>query len=122
MASRNLKNRTLLFNKELDDSDLEFDYLTRLDVDYASFETTEQAYYVKQADIGRMDFISTTAYGSPYYWWIIADRNHINNPVEDMTIGQLLFVPSLSDYFDFYNKNVLVGEVFELDFDTRSLT
>lgn len=103
---KNLKNRTLLFTENVVDDNLEFDIIDRVSIDYNAFPSLETTIVVKQHHINRIDMLSYDAYGSPYYWWLLADRNNIIDVGIELYIGQILQVPSLSDYFNFYNKNV----------------
>lgn len=41
--------------------------------------------------------ISTRFYGSPNHWYIIADVNNIENPLE-LIVGQTLIIPNIERY------------------------
>jgi len=118
---KNLKNRTLLFTEILIDYNLEFDILDRVNINYNTFPTFETTAVVKQHHLTRLDTLSYEVYGTPYYWWLIADRNNIIDVTIELYIGQILYIPSLSDYFDFYNKNIKVKGNVENVFDERTI-
>ncbi len=61
----------------------------RTALDVAAFQTHQVTDY----DVGRLDLMSYTYYGSPHYWWIIAYANRLLNPVRDMVPGMLLKIP-----------------------------
>lgn len=119
---KDLKDRTLLFNKKLIDNNLEFDYLTKININFDNFNILDNEYTVKQNEIGRMDTISFKTYGVPHYWWLICQRNNIIDPITEMYTGMILKIPSLTDYFDFYNKNVKTLEKINEVFDKRIIT
>ena len=50
---------------------------------------------VKKGD--SFDTLSLTYYNSPLYFWIIADFNNIQDTLQELTEGQLLKIPSLSN-------------------------
>jgi hypothetical protein len=54
--------------------------------------------------IGRPDSISNMRYGTSAYWWVICLVNGIRDPLNDISVGDLLKIPSKIDIFDFYKK------------------
>ena len=54
-------------------------------------------YTVTAKDIGRLDLIAYTYLGSASLWWVVADLNNINNQLEDMGVGQTLFIPPIEE-------------------------
>lgn len=62
-------------------------------------------YFVRQHELARLDLISNTVYSTPNLWWLLARVNNIIDIENDMFVGQALFVPVLSDYYNFYNQN-----------------
>lgn len=119
---KNLKDRTLLFNKEIINNNLELDYLSKVDIDFDNFTILDTDYTVKQHQIGRMDLISFEVYSSPYYWWLICQRNNIIDPLTEMYTGMIIKIPALPEYFDFYNKNIKIKEKITQVFDKRKIT
>jgi len=118
---KNLKNRTLLFSEIELDNNLEFDIIDKINIDYNSFITLETTIVVKQHHLTRIDLLSYDAYGSSYYWWLLADRNTIIDVSTELYTGQILQVPALSDYFDFYNKNIKVKTKIDEVYSVRPI-
>lgn len=118
---KNLKNRTLLFSENKVDTNLEFDIIDNVNIDYGAFPSLETTIVVKQHHLTRIDLLSYDAYGSSYYWWLLADRNNLIDVGIELYIGQILQVPSLSDYFDFYNKNIKVKVKDDEVYSVRSI-
>lgn len=50
---------------------------------------------VTQDQIGRMDLVAADYYSDPLLWWVIADKNNISDPFDDMYPGQELRIPAL---------------------------
>lgn len=44
-----------------------------------------------------LDSLALYYYNNPTYFWIIADFNRIRDPYKDLTIGQVLKIPTFSD-------------------------
>lgn len=118
---KDLKDRTLLFDEVILDDNLELDILSRVNISYETFPTPETTAVVKQHHLTRIDLLSYDVYGTPYYWWFIADRNNIIDPTTELYLGMILQIPSLSDYFDFYNKNIKVRKKQETIFDVKKI-
>lgn len=52
-----------------------------------------QVHIVRDSDIGRLDALSTLYYGTPSYWWFIADANDLIDTFSGMSVGQVLRIP-----------------------------
>lgn len=99
---RNLK-RKYLFGKTTVDGNNELDYLdTRLH-NFNPEQTT--IFKVPAFMVGRPDIISFAVYEKPNYYWLIMWANDIVDPFEDIKAGDDLIIPSLLDYYDFFNDN-----------------
>lgn len=48
---------------------------------------------ITDSDIGRLDLLSYFYYGTPDYWWIIADANDMIHPLRDMVVGEFIKIP-----------------------------
>lgn len=84
------------------------------ELDYASstlsnfrpkYELT--TYRVTEEDLLSPDNISYKVYGTEQYWWLILYFNKIVDPFVDMKVGDLLYIPSLLDVYEFYKSNSL---------------
>lgn len=63
------------------------------------------AYYrVINSDLMRPDLISWKCYGTVEFWWIIMVVNNIENPLTDLSEGQVLTIPHRLDIYDFQMK------------------
>lgn len=59
---------------------------------------------VTNGDIGRLDRLSYTYYGTVEYAWIIAHANHMINPIADMYAGQRIKIPTLASVNTYLNR------------------
>lgn len=94
--------RTLFFNEVTVDGVQELDFL---DHSLTGFQFTRAPMYyrVSQGDLyGAPDLIAYKMYGDERQWWVICLVNEIACPALDITIGQLLKIPSLLDIYDFF--------------------
>jgi len=120
MATKRNKDRNALLDKVLIDGNLEYDYLSGPKIDFDDFGE-EQQFRVTERYVGRLDLLSYRIYGTVSLWWLIALRNDIVLPDEDMFVGQIVVIPSSSQYFDFFNKNSVVEEEIDAVFTKREL-
>lgn len=56
----------------------------------------------------RLDLISFKYYGSYDFGWLIAEHNDLLDPVSEVKIGLVLKIPSMTDYYQYYNRNTRV--------------
>jgi hypothetical protein len=61
-------------------------------------------YRVKEEDIMRLDLVSYKVYKTVDYWWLIGVVNQIQDPFNDVTVGDLLKIPNILDIYNFYKK------------------
>ena len=62
---------------------------------YLNQNVSAKAYTVKKGDT--LDSIALMYYGNPTYFWVIADFNRILNCLDDLTVGELLYIPSINE-------------------------
>jgi hypothetical protein len=55
----------------------------------------DSSYVVEKKFVGRLDLIAATFLGEPRYWWVIAMLNNILDPVNEVTEGVLLYIPTV---------------------------
>ena len=96
-------NRTKFFNKVvvggIEEIDLLYHNLSEFKMKY------DPVYYrVDIHDINRPDLISYRNYGTVGYWWVICLVNSIQNPFEDIEIGDIIKIPNRLDIYDFNKK------------------
>lgn len=53
----------------------------------------------------RPDLISVKFYGTYDLGWMIAEHNNIQDPIEGFTAGLVIKIPSITEYYQFYNRN-----------------
>jgi len=51
---------------------------------------------VDVSEVARPDLISYRVYGDSEYWWAIMLVNSISNPLEELTAGRVLTMPTLA--------------------------
>lgn len=62
-------------------------------------ESTKDTFYSVGAGFeNRLDLISYKFYNTPFLWWVIAEVNHLYNPMF-VEVGTILRIPSLSDLY-----------------------
>jgi hypothetical protein len=78
-------------------------------------------YTVPQFTEGRLDLISFIHYKTVRLWWLIAQYNDLTDTTSDeVYVGRILKIPSVSEYYKFYNKNSKIDEITNT-FDERTL-
>lgn len=95
-------NRTNLYQSVLVDTNKEKDLLES-SVPDMELEIIDM-FTVPQWCEGRIDMISYIHYRTTSLWWLIALANDIMNPIEDIKTGDVLKIPSIQDYYRFYNR------------------
>lgn len=55
----------------------------------------DKAYTIRQEDT--IDAIAFKFYGNPFMWYIIADINDIDNPLQ-LVVGEDLIIPNINRY------------------------
>ena len=69
------------------------------------FSTSQKFYEVTEADIARPDLMSYKLYNKVNYWWILLKFNGIQDPWNDLEVGQILNVPAQNDIEEFVLKS-----------------
>lgn len=82
---------------------LELDYLTSTLSDMNL--KTEEFYVVDAATEHRPDLISLRYYGNYDLGWLLCAHNKFQDPLVDFYIGRRVAIPSLTEYYQFYNRN-----------------
>lgn len=101
-------NRNALLSTVLVDGNLEYDYLSGTPYVFQNIPTGDREYSVRVSEniLFRLDYLASVVYGDSELWWIIATRNDILNPAVDMYIGQLLIIPNIYKYYEFYGESI----------------
>jgi hypothetical protein len=98
-----MEKRGSFYKKTEDSGSIEYDYLkTRIN---SINLTTVDTIRITSIYENRPDLISLKYYGSYNYGWLVSMHNEILNPFEDYHIGRVIKIPSLEDYYRFYNRN-----------------
>lgn len=87
----------------VDDRSLELDYLTS-NLHRMNLETVDW-FIVDAVTENRADLISLKFFGNYHFGWLIGMHNDIENLVTGFPIGKKVAIPSLDDYYRFYNRN-----------------
>jgi hypothetical protein len=98
-----LEERKYFYTKTEYDGNIEFDYLKNKLINLNL--STIDKYKITAATANRPDLISNIYYGSYNFGWLIHYHNDNLNPFTDYTIGTVVNIPSLDDYYRFYNRN-----------------
>jgi hypothetical protein len=81
----------------------ELDYLTTrlntMELNSATF------YRVDIVTEKRPDLISMKFYGTYHLGWLIAEHNNLQDPIEDLVMGLVIKIPSITEYYQYYNRN-----------------
>lgn len=95
--------RKYFYTEATVDGDKELDYLTStLDVSELS---VQEFYTVDASTENRIDLISLKYYGTYHLGWLLSEYNNILDPIEGYPIGKVVRIPSLDEYYQFYNRN-----------------
>ena len=99
-----LDDRKTFYRKRISPSgNIEIDYL-RTRINDMKLRTISR-FRITAATAGRPDLISQKAYGSYNFGWLIALHNKMMNPFDEYSVGRTINIPSLDDYYKFYNRN-----------------
>jgi len=95
--------RTNFYTKTTVNGNEEYDHLynslSRFTMNYPI-----QYYRIEDGDVLRPDLISYTAYGTVKYWWLLCFVNNIQDPFNDIIVGDLIKIPHVLDIYEFYKK------------------
>lgn len=58
-------------------------------------------YTLKEQDLYRPDLLSFKIYGDPALWWILFKYNNIDDVWNDLSVGQVIYIPNVADIEDF---------------------
>ena len=96
-------NRTNFYNVVTVSDTQELDHLWN---SLSGFEMkyTPNYYRVEVADLMRPDLISYKNYGTVEFWWVLCLVNKVDDPLSDLTVGQILAIPAQQDIYDFQRK------------------
>jgi len=61
-------------------------------------------YLVTAPTEGRPDLISNVVFGNYDFGWLLSLYNEILDPFTEYYIGREILIPSLDDYYRFYNR------------------
>lgn len=99
-----MDDRKSFYRKRVSENgDIEVDYINT-NMNKMNLRTVSK-FRITAAFVDRPDLISQQAYGSYNFGWLISLHNKIMNPFVDYYIGRVIDIPSLDDYYKFYNRN-----------------
>ena len=108
-----------LYRTQLIDDNKELDYL---DSEIPNLKIDKYTLYtIPQFTEGRLDLISFIHYNTVNLWWLIAQYNELTDTTDaEVYTGRILKIPSVSEYYKFYNTNSRIDDITET-FDERTL-
>lgn len=98
-----LIERKDFYVREMVDGNAELDYLTSSLNDMQL--STVESYRISNATAYRPDLISSIYYQNYNLGWLIAYHNNILDPITEFYMGRVIDIPSLTEYYQFYNRN-----------------
>ncbi len=98
-----MTTRKFFFDEVTVDGNVELDFLkTRLNkLNIKTFDM----YRIDAVTAGRPDLVSLKYYGTYDLGWLICEHNKFKDPINDLSIGRVIQIPSLTEYYQFYNRN-----------------
>ena len=96
-------SREFLYEIAETEETIELDYLSSA-IGSMQLRTIE-IFTVTAATENRIDLISFKYYGTYNLGWLIAFHNDMIDPVNETVAGKRINIPSLDDYYRFYNRN-----------------
>lgn len=98
-----LTQRKYFYEPTMVNGNRELDYL---DATIQKMNLRQDAtYVVTAATQGRPDLIANIVYGNYDLGWLISYYNDILDPFTEYSIGKELRIPSLDDYYRFFNRS-----------------
>jgi len=62
-------------------------------------------YRVTELTHDRLDLISFKFYGNYHMGWLICEYNEIIDPFSEISVGDILRIPSLDGYYRYFTRN-----------------
>lgn len=90
----------------LKDSETQETLVETRDVEEIPKHPADKFHTVQPNEVGRLDLISYRYYKNPLYWWVIAQANHIYDPISHMQSGMLLRIPTVETLYGY--KGILL--------------
>lgn len=56
--------------------------------------TTDTVYIIERKFNGRLDQLAALFLGEPRLWWLLAQYNNVLDPVNEITEGAVIYIPS----------------------------
>ena len=88
------KKTSMITDSIIKEGTRKFDIYTKPEIDTTNIATWVK-HRVTDVDYNRIDNISYLYYDRPDFWWAIAIVNEIANPLEDISVGDTLFIPPI---------------------------
>lgn len=64
---------------------------------FVNYSNLDKSHIVTNKTVNRLDVVSNDFYGTPIYWWLIAEANLIFDPLSEMYVGQKLIIPYIDN-------------------------
>jgi len=95
-------NRTNFFPSEVVNGRNERDLVKNYFNDLFIVRRPMRFYIIKSTDVARPDLLSIKFYGQQDYWWIVCRVNKLDDPWNDIIVGDIIQIPALQDINDFF--------------------
>ena len=89
-------SRQNFFNQNLVDGKIEND-LAFTNFDSFVFKRKKTYFTITEKYLNRPDLISLDTLGNIDYWWVILKLNNIDDIYNDLELGQVILIPSITD-------------------------
>lgn len=98
-----LEHRKTFYQTAMIDGNRELDYLqNRL---MGMELKTMDKFRITAGTVNRPDLISNIFFGTYNLGWLLHHHNNILDPLTEYYIGRVIEIPSLDDYYRYYNRN-----------------
>lgn len=82
----------------------QLDFLSFKWLDFKQSIKNKNVDYFRITDefVGRLDLVAHDFYGNVFLWWILALVNDVLDPINDISVGKVLIIPSIVDIENYY--------------------
>jgi hypothetical protein len=98
-----LEERKRLYETATVDGNRELDYL-KTSITSMNLKTVDK-YRITSATANRPDLIANIYYGNYNLGWLLHAHNNILDPLTEYSVGRVIDIPSIDDYYRHYNRN-----------------
>lgn len=104
MAKQSINRRKYLYQETDESGNIEIDLLDNKMLPIQEI-TEVDTITVDAATKGRLDLIAYRTLGSFNLLWLLAEYNNMVDPFEETAIGKEIRIPSIDEYYKYFNRN-----------------